>query len=159
LGKSEQGITAPLQHKKTDRKSGIIVSAPTKRPPPTLGSPAPQKAKTVTSIPTETTRVLLLRNMVGPGEVDDELEAETASECTKYGEVVKCIIYEMPDGTPPEEAVRIFVEFHRPESALKAYIDLNGRYFGGRVVDATFYSEDRFQNSDLIMMEQSTSKL
>ena len=33
--------------------------------------------------------------MVGPGEVDDDLEPETAEECTKYGEVQKVVIYEV----------------------------------------------------------------
>ena len=33
--------------------------------------------------------------MVGPGEVDDELEPETAEECTKYGSVVKVLIFEV----------------------------------------------------------------
>ena len=33
--------------------------------------------------------------MVGPGEVDDDLEPETAEECTKYGEVEKCVIFEV----------------------------------------------------------------
>ena len=33
--------------------------------------------------------------MVGPGEVDDDLEPETAEECSKYGKVVKCIIFEV----------------------------------------------------------------
>ena len=33
--------------------------------------------------------------MVGPGEVDDELQPETAEECSKYGEVAKVIIYEV----------------------------------------------------------------
>jgi len=33
--------------------------------------------------------------MVGPGEVDDELEAETAEECSKYGKVIKCLIFEV----------------------------------------------------------------
>lgn len=33
--------------------------------------------------------------MVGPGEVDEELEPETAEECTKYGKVNKCVIYEV----------------------------------------------------------------
>jgi splicing factor 45 len=41
------------------------------------------------------TRVLLLRNMVGPGEVDDDLEEEVAEECTKYGEVVRVMIFEV----------------------------------------------------------------
>lgn len=33
--------------------------------------------------------------MVGPGEVDEDLEPETAEECTKYGEVEKCVIFEV----------------------------------------------------------------
>ena len=33
--------------------------------------------------------------MVGPGEVDDELERETGEECEKYGKVVKCLIFEV----------------------------------------------------------------
>ena len=57
--------------------------------------------------------------MVGPGEVDDELEPEIQEECnTKYGDVQKVMIYEIPNATP-EEAVRIFVEFKRVESAIK----------------------------------------
>ena len=35
------------------------------------------------------------QNMVGPGEVDDMLEAEVSEECSKYGKVVKCMIYEV----------------------------------------------------------------
>lgn len=33
--------------------------------------------------------------MVGPGEVDDDLEGETSEECSKYGVVNKCIIFEV----------------------------------------------------------------
>ena len=33
--------------------------------------------------------------MVGPGEVDDDLQPETAEECAKYGEVVKVLVYEV----------------------------------------------------------------
>ena len=39
--------------------------------------------------------LLLFKNMVGPGEVDEDLEPETAEECTKYGEVEKCVIFEV----------------------------------------------------------------
>lgn len=35
------------------------------------------------------------QNMVGPGEVDKDLEPETAEECTKYGKVIKCVIFEV----------------------------------------------------------------
>lgn len=57
--------------------------------------------------------------MVGPGEVDQELEPEVKDECnTKYGDVIKVIIYELQN-VPAEEAVKIFVEFKRIESAIK----------------------------------------
>lgn len=57
--------------------------------------------------------------MVGPGEIDDDLEPEVKDECnTKYGEVVKVLIFEMPS-VPQDEAIRIFVEFKRIESAIK----------------------------------------
>lgn len=57
--------------------------------------------------------------MVGPGEVDPDLEPEVREEChTKYGDVQKVIIYEIP-GAEDEEAIRIFVEFKRIEAAIK----------------------------------------
>lgn len=56
--------------------------------------------------------------MCGPGEVDDDLEPETAEECAKYGPVVTCMIFELPDA-PDDEAVRIFVEFTTEESATR----------------------------------------
>lgn len=113
--------------------------------------------------------------MVGPGDVDDELEPEVKDECnTKYGDVVKVLIHEA-FGTTPEDAVKIFVEFKRMESAIKgkyltklynkmysngltlshymniskAVVDLNGRFFGGRQVRAGFYDFDKFRNLDL----------
>lgn len=33
--------------------------------------------------------------MVGPGEVDDDLQPEVVEECNKYGDVAKVIIYEV----------------------------------------------------------------
>jgi hypothetical protein len=52
LGKSEQGIVTPLQHRKTDKRTGVIVNAPEAK-----------KVKTATFAGTPT-RVLMLRNMV-----------------------------------------------------------------------------------------------
>jgi splicing factor 45 len=54
----------------------------------------------------------------------------------------------MPD-KPPDEAVRIFIEFKTLPSAIKALTDLNGRFFGGRAVRASFYDLDKFQRLQL----------
>ena len=35
------------------------------------------------------------QNMVGPGEVDEDLQPETTEECSKYGEVSNCLVYEV----------------------------------------------------------------
>ena len=54
--------------------------------------------------------------------MDDDLEGETREECSKYGEVVQVVIYEIPSGVAVEEAVRIFVQFNRVESAVKGWV-------------------------------------
>ena len=64
----------------------------------------------------------MVQNMVGPGEVDAELEPEVKEECEgKYGEIIKVKITETP-GVVEEEAVRIFLEFRRQECAIKGGI-------------------------------------
>ncbi|XP_022673012.1 splicing factor 45-like isoform X3 [Varroa destructor] len=123
-------------------------------PPPGPSSGAIQPAaeeQSITEILKNPTKVVLLRNMVGPGEVDEELEPETKEECGRYGEVVKCVIHELPGpGVSPEEAVRIFVEYKNLAHAIKAVVDLNGRFFGGRVVRAGFYEQDKFNRLELV---------
>ncbi|XP_015883069.2 DNA-damage-repair/toleration protein DRT111, chloroplastic [Ziziphus jujuba] len=144
LGKQEQGITTPLMAKKTDRRAGVIVNASDTKPEKKV------KSANFNGVPT---RVLLLRNMVGPGEVDDELEDEVGSECAKYGTVTRVLIFEITEPNfPVDEAVRIFVQFERSEETTKALIDLDGRYFGGRVVRASFYDEERFGKNELAPM-------
>lgn len=69
------------------------------------------------------------QNMVGPGEVNEDLELETKEECRKYGEIVKCVIFEFLGGKVcQEESVRIFIEFKRLESAIK------GMYYYNRIL-------------------------
>ncbi|KAF9105119.1 hypothetical protein BGX27_009800 [Mortierella sp. AM989] len=102
-------------------------------------------SKPQTSFKSSPSNVILLTNMVGPGEVDDTLQEETAGECEKYGSVVRCLIFEVQNGkVPPEEAVRIFVKFGAVASAERALRDLDGRFFGGRQVHCQFFDEKRF---------------
>lgn len=132
LGKSEQGIATPLIMEKTGKAKGVIVPSAS------------------TTLLAKATRVIMLENMVGPGEVDDDLQPEVAEECSKYGKVTKCLIFEVPGGqVPDDQAVRIFVEFDRVESARKGLLGLNNRFFGGRTVRASFYDEGKFARFDL----------
>lgn len=154
LGKKEQGISTALVVEKTSRRGGKIIEhgkdvdidmpAPSAMPLPKQPTPASELSEAMKN----PTKVVLLRNMVGPGEVDDELQPETAEECTKYGEVIKCIIYEEPHAKE-DEAVRIFVEFGSIAAAVKAVVDLNGRFFGGRVVKASFFNPEKFKRFEL----------
>jgi len=150
LGKDGQGMATPLVMKKTDVATGVITEGQKRQPAaaanqPAAKQPKPADAKSPARPPT---RVVLLNNLVGAGEVDEDLEEETAEEAGKYGKLKRCVVKEIP-GAPDIEAVRIFLEYERVEDATKAMIDMNGRYFGGRVVRARFYEEKRFEAGDL----------
>ncbi len=95
--------------------------------------------------------VVLLKNMVGPEEVDEELQEEIEEECGKFGPVEKVIIYQekQSEDDDAEIVVKIFVEFKANESAKQARDNLNGRFFGGRRVVAEIYDQDLYDHSDL----------
>jgi len=96
-------------------------------------------------------RVVVLRNMVGPEEIDEELEDEVTSECETYGTVDRVIIYQERQGEEEdaEILIKIFVEFGTPQAAEKAINSLNGRFFGGRIVKAELYDQGSFDVNDL----------
>lgn len=58
-------------------------------------------------------KVIVLKNMVGIEDVDDTLEQEISEECSKYGKVVKVVIYQerQSEEENSEVIVKIFVEF------------------------------------------------
>eukprot|EP00930_Biecheleria_cincta_P042843 TRINITY_DN29483_c0_g1_i1.p1 TRINITY_DN29483_c0_g1~~TRINITY_DN29483_c0_g1_i1.p1 ORF type:complete len:409 (+),score=113.76 TRINITY_DN29483_c0_g1_i1:86-1228(+) len=148
LGKDGQGMQNPLVMQKTDRAVGKIVEGQTHQKreaaAQAVGQPAAKEAKATPIVSGPPTRVLMLRNMVGAGDVDEDLEEETAEEAGKYGKLKRCVVKEL-QGKPDNEAVRIFLEFEAIPAATKAFADMNGRYFGGRVVKATFYDEKLFE--------------
>ena len=105
------------------------------------------KRKLLNAIPTT---ILLLKNLVSIYDVDDTLEDEVKQECSKYGNIISCTIYLVKNHNfPDEERVRIFVEFENQSSSVLAYKEMNGRFFGGRAIDASFYDELKFRNKDL----------
>merc|ERR1719494_104670 len=59
------------------------------------------------------TRVICLRNMVGPDEIDAALEGEVTEECSNYGQVEKVVIYQEKQSADvnAETIVKIFVQY------------------------------------------------
>ncbi|XP_055530154.1 poly(U)-binding-splicing factor half pint isoform X1 [Wyeomyia smithii] len=101
-------------------------------------------------------KVVILRNMVGPEDVDESLQEEIQDECGKYGIVERVIIYKerQSEGDYAEDdntdvIVKIFVEFSQATEADKAREALHGRYFAGRLVKAESYDQALFDHGDL----------
>ena len=61
-------------------------------------------------------RVMVLKNMVGPEDLDEDLESEVTEECSKYGDVEKAIIYQekQSEADDADIHVKIFVLFTSP---------------------------------------------
>ncbi|KAI3621864.1 rna-binding protein 39-like isoform 1 [Moniliophthora roreri] len=105
-------------------------------PPPSL--PDPVKP----NIPTQAmqSRSVLLKNMFDPEEEterdwDKDLADDVKGECEeKYGKVTAIKVEKETQG-------EIYVKFDSVESAKKAVQSLNGRWFGGKQVTATFISD------------------
>ncbi|ELU09834.1 hypothetical protein CAPTEDRAFT_172934 [Capitella teleta] len=96
-------------------------------------------------------RVMVLRNMVGPEDLDEELESEVTDECGKFGPVNRVIIYQekQSEDEDAEVIVKIFVEFLQSPAVDAGIKSLNGRYFGGRIVSAQKYDQDMYEANDL----------
>merc|ERR1712147_395259 len=108
-------MAAPLIAQKTDSNVARLVESQVKY---TAKPGQPQERK-----PTKT---LLLLNLVGKGEVDEDLKDETAEEAAKYGKVLECRVMEVPNAAD-DSAVRIFLHFDALSSSIKAKNELNGR--------------------------------
>lgn len=96
-------------------------------------------------------RVVVLRNMVGVEDLDDDLKSEVTDECGRFGSVTRVIIYQesQSEDDDTEVIVKIFVEFAHPIECERARDALNGRYFGGRLVKAELYDQNMFDTNDL----------
>jgi poly(U)-binding-splicing factor PUF60 len=94
---------------------------------------------------------MLLKNMVGVEDLDEDLESEVTDECSKYGEVDKVIIYQekQSEAEDAEVVVKIFVLFANSSAPEKAIQSLNNRFFAGRRVGAVSYDQALFDAGDL----------
>uniref|UniRef100_A0A1I7Y1T0 Splicing factor 45 n=1 Tax=Steinernema glaseri TaxID=37863 RepID=A0A1I7Y1T0_9BILA len=138
LGKDEQGMSTALQVEKVGKNAGLIKSEKKE------ALSEPQALTSNMSMIKCATKILLLRNMVSKEEVDSDLEPEIRGEMQKYGQVANVVIHSFTS-PEPEEEVRIFVEFTNVAQSIKAFVDLNGRFFAGRSIRAGFYPVDSYE--------------
>jgi splicing factor 45 len=54
--------------------------------------------------------VLLLLNVAGPGEIDNDLYTDITEECQQYGRIDRVVMFVMPNA-PEDEKLRIFIKF------------------------------------------------
>ncbi|KAF5397148.1 Poly-U binding splicing factor b [Paragonimus heterotremus] len=101
-----------------------------------------------TPTPTSIPGILVLRNMVGPEDCDDELQGEVTSECSRYGAVERVVIHQQLDPQTNEFIVKVFVHFSTLEAVHNAVEALNGRFFAGRQIRAEPYDLGAFAIND-----------
>jgi len=95
-------------------------------------------------------RVLVLRNMLTADELDAEVEQEVTEECSRYGKVLRVVIYQEKQSDAPdaESVVKIFVEFEHSDGCDAGKNELGGRFFNGRKIDAQTYDQTAFDMKD-----------
>ncbi|GMT23611.1 hypothetical protein PFISCL1PPCAC_14908 [Pristionchus fissidentatus] len=141
LGRDEQGISTAITLEKTGKSNmGTLIA-----PEQSVAPPAPMSQQAISDAMKNATRIVVLKNMVGQDEVDDELADEIREEMTKYGQITTVHIHKMSNPKEGDE-VRIFVEFTNVAQAIKAFIVQSGRFFAGRPVLAAFYPDNDFND-------------
>lgn len=68
--------------------------------------------------------VMVLRNMVGVEDLDDDLKDEVTDECEKFGKVNRVIIYQekQSEEENADVIVKIFVEFSKQEGQSLGFL-------------------------------------
>ncbi|XP_045895493.1 HIV Tat-specific factor 1 isoform X2 [Micropterus dolomieu] len=84
-------------------------------------------------------KVVIIRNMFHPSDFEEdplvlnEYREDLRSECEKFGEVKKVILFDRhPDGVAS-------IAFKEPEQADACILSFNGRWFGGRQLSAQLW--------------------
>ncbi|VDM44576.1 unnamed protein product [Toxocara canis] len=114
LGRAGQGMSTALKVERLGKNAGVIVNEHEQNiraaaaaaaaagsepsPPSSVPAPAPPSsghppAINMTEALKKATRILMLQNMVGAEEIDDQLEPEVKDEMKKYGQVNKVLVY------------------------------------------------------------------
>jgi len=122
---------AELMQKLAARQSDTSTQAPVYKP-----APAPPKVNVPVAA---ATRTIMLNNMFNPAEETEpnwvqELEADIKDECSQYGQILHVNVNDDSLG-------EVFLKFDSVSAGERALKSLNGRWFGGKQITATFVPE------------------
>uniref|UniRef100_A0A914QP89 Splicing factor 45 n=1 Tax=Panagrolaimus davidi TaxID=227884 RepID=A0A914QP89_9BILA len=136
LGKHGQGMSSALKIEKKGGQAGKIIHETDEvmrevgLNPETFQGPI--------------TNILLLRNIYTLDDIPDDYDNELRPELSRYGVIKNLILHRDSEAEDFFDQCRIFVDYPNKAAAIRAYADLNNRYFNGRSIRATFYPTDRF---------------
>lgn len=153
LGKHGQGITSAIEVKHEGGNRGVVSGGGrVEVPHPTLKRP---RMKVVAP-----SCVVMLENFIDEQERDAVARARISQRCLKFGHVVECRVHRGND-----ERRRVFVTFGKLgnrahlifcmqvivfiEDAALAIRELNGEHYGGLVIRAVFFDEERYARGDI----------
>ena len=96
-----------------------------------------------------TSRVVELKNMLSPKDLENEEEyndilEDTREECSQFGQLISVIIPKAGE----LGATKVFLEFASVDDAAKAIANLQGRTFDGRKVQAAYFDETKFSKKE-----------
>jgi len=106
------------------------------------------------------TPMLMMENMVTPGELEDlgefeDILEDIEQECRKHGNLVKVVIPRVQDVTTDYSRLiaadvgKIFVKYHDVDSAVVARGALNGRKFNDRTIVINFITSEDWERKGL----------
>ena len=87
--------------------------------------------------------MLTAADLNDPEEYQDILD-DTREQCQEFGALQSVVIPKL--GQPG--ATKIFLEYSSPQDAAAAIRGLQGRTFDGRLVEATYWDEQKFANQE-----------
>ncbi|KAI9004180.1 hypothetical protein BC832DRAFT_592866 [Gaertneriomyces semiglobifer] len=134
----EDTITSPVTKKSTASSSGV-----------------PSSSTTGTLPTTPPSTIIRLENMARVRDIDPSLNEEISEECSKFGRVLRVLLYvdpvkqNRPGGLVPDDEVEVYVQFADVESAKRAYEVMNRRFFAGRQILAGFFDELVFEGLEV----------
>ncbi|KAL8011921.1 putative RNA recognition motif domain, nucleotide-binding alpha-beta plait domain superfamily [Plasmopara halstedii] len=121
---------------------GILLSV--QRQPPASGAGLGAFSSAITKSDEQPSAALKMTNMVSIDELrdDDEyadLAEDVEEECKRFGSVVGMEIPRPKEGEDVPGLGCIYVRFGKQEEAVSALKALNGRKFGGNIVNVTYF--------------------